>query len=133
MVLPGGAVLLAAVQKDPTGLKGVVPVEEAVIVEEEVDRVIKRRIIPRNLTPLLIHMIKFTCKATTTDMVVHHRRILTIRITRLLAPTHPFQNNPVPIRITHLTKVRSEAMIEVFVSCISSLFAVPRKTIFRKE
>lgn len=126
MVLPGGAVLLAAVKKDPIGLKGVAPVEEAVTVEEEeVDRVIKRRVIPSTLIPLLIHMIKFTCKATSTDMVVHHRRILTIRITPLLARTHLFQNNPVPIRITHLTKVRFEAMIEVFVSCISSLFAVP--------
>ena len=127
LLLPGGAVLLAAVQTDPIGLKGVVPVEEAVTVEEEVVvRVIKCRVIPpRSLIPVLVHMIKFTCKPTTMDMVVHHRRILTIRIIPLQARTHPFQSNQVPIRITHLMKVRSEAMIEVFVSCISSPFAVP--------
>lgn len=128
LLLPGGAALLAAVQNDPIGLRGgVVPVEEAVTVEEEeVVRVIKRRVIPpRTLIPALAHMIKYPCKPTTMDMVVHHRRILTIRIIPLQARTHPFQSNQVPIRIIHLMKVRSEAMIEVFVSCISSPFAVP--------
>ena len=98
--------------------------EEAVTAEEEVARVIKRRIIPHTMTLAQVPMIKATCKATTTDMVVHHLKTLTIRIIPLLVYILPFQNSLVPIRITHPTKVRSEAMIEVFVGCISSLFAV---------
>jgi hypothetical protein len=116
----------AAVQTEPTDLvvTGVVRVEEAVTAVEEVAPIIKRRTIPHTVILLQVPMIKATCKATTTDMVVHHLKTLTIRIIPLLPHILPFQNSPVPIRITHPTKVRSEAMIEVFVGCISSLFAV---------
>jgi len=104
---------------------GVVPVEEAVTAEEEVARIIKCRIIPHTMILVQVPMIKATCKATTTDMVVHHLlKTLTIRLIPLLPRILPFQNRPVPIRITHHMKVRFEAMIEVFVGCISSLFAV---------
>ena len=126
MVLPGGAVLLAAGQIDPTDslVTGVARVGEAVTAAEEVARVTKRQPTPHTMTPVPAPMIKARCKANTTNMVDHHLKTLTIRITPLLVHTLLFQNSPVPIRITQPTKVRSEAMIEVFVSYIGSPFAV---------
>ena len=105
---------------------GVVREEEAVTVAEEVARVTKRKrqTTPHTMTLVPIPMTKSICKATTTDMVAHHLKTLIIRITPLLVLILPYQNNPVPIRITHPMKVRSEAMIEVFVSYIGSPFAV---------
>ena len=125
MVLPAGAVLLA-VKIDPTDslVTGVARVEEAATVVEEVARVTKRQLTLHTMIPVPVPMIKAIYKATTTDMVVHHLKTPTIRITPLLVLILPFQNSPVPIRITHPTKVRSEAMIEVFVSSIGSHFAV---------
>ena len=100
--------------------------EEAVTAEEEeVARIIKRRLIPHTMILVQVPMIKATCRATTTDMVVlHHLKTLTIRIIPLLPHILPFQNSRVLIRIIRPMKVRSEAMIEVFVGCVSSLFAV---------
>lgn len=125
MVMPVEVALLAG-QTDPTDslVTGVASVEEAVTVAEEVAQATKRRTLLHTMNPLPIPMIKALCKATTTDIVVHHLKTLTIRITPLLVLILPFQNSPVPIRITHPMKVRSEAIIEVFVSSTGSHFAV---------
>jgi len=123
MVLLAGAVLPAAVRIDPTDslVTGAAPVEEAATVAEEVARVTKRQIIPHTVIPAPVPMINPKFKATTTDMVPHRLKTLTIRVTPpLLAHTPPFQSSPVPTRITHPTKVRSGAMIEVFVSCMAT-------------
>jgi len=137
MVLPAGAVLPAAARTDPTGslVTGAARVEEVATVAEEVARLTKRQTIPHTMIPLLVPVpvptIKAKFKATTMDTVLHHLKTLTIRVTPLLlVHTLPFQNSPVPIRITHPTKVRSEAVIEVFVSCMARPNAAFRKESF---
>jgi hypothetical protein len=120
------------VQTDPTDslVTEVDRVEEAATVAEEVVRIririIKRQTTtPRTVIPLPVPMTKAISKATTTDMVVHHHlKTLTTKITPLLVHILLCQNSLVLIRITHPTKVRSEAMTEVFVSCIGPPFAV---------
>ena len=140
MALPAGAVLLAAARTDPTGslVTGAASVEEVATVAEEVVRLTKRRTIPRTMIPVLVPVpvptIKAKFKATTMDMVLHHLKTLTIRVIPLLqVHTLPFQNSLVPIRITHPMKVRSEAMIEVFVSCMARPLLSRPNAAFRKE
>jgi len=140
MVLPAGAVLPAAARTDPIGSlgTGAVRVEEAATVAEEVARLTKLQAIPHTmipvLVPVLVPTIKPQFKPTITDMVLHRLKTLTIRVTPLLlVHTLPFQNSPVPIRITHPTKVRSEAMIEVFVSCMARPLLSRPNAAFRKD
>ena len=140
MVLPAGAVLPAAVRIDPTDslVTGAAGVEEAGTVAEEVARLTKLQTIPHTmipvLVPVLVPTIKPQFKPTITDMVFHHLKTLTIRVTPLLlVHTLPFQNSPVHIRITHPTKVRFEATIEVFVSCMAWPLLFRPNAAFRKE
>ena len=115
-------------------MTGVDRVEEAVTVVEVVaSQITKRQTIPRTTILLLVPMIKHPSKATTTDMVVLHLKTLTIRLIPLLAHILPFQNSPVPTRITHPMKVRFEATLRFLsVALVRSLLS-QRKTTFRKE
>ena len=89
---------------------------------------------PHTMTPVPVPTTKAICRATTTDMGVRrHLKTLTIRIIPLLVHTLRFQNSLVHIRIIHPTKVRSEAMIEVFVSCTARSLLSQRNAIFCKE
>jgi hypothetical protein len=134
--LAAGAVILAAVQRGPTDLAvtGVARAEEAVTAVEEVaPQVSQRPTTPHTATLLRVPMIKATYKANTTHMVVLHPKILTIRITLLLALILPFRNSPAPTRIIQPTKVRFEAMLRFLsVALVRSLLS-QRKTTFRKE
>lgn len=134
-ILAAGAVILAAVQTGATDLvvTGVARAEEAVTAVEEAAQFIKRQTTPPTPTLVLVPMIKATCKATTTDMVVLHLKTLTIRITLLLSHIPPFQNNPALTRIIHPTKVRFEAMLRFLSVALVRSLPSQRKTTFHKE
>ena len=137
MVLPAEAALPEAVRTGPTDslVTGEARVEEAATVAEEVaSRLSKRQTTPLTMILDPVPMINPQFKATTTDMVLPHLKTLTIRVTPLLlVHTLPFQNLPVPIRITHHMKVRFEAMIEVFVSCMARPLLSRPNAAFCKE